>query len=74
MRPHCVDPLGNSGVCDECQTLVKGADIEPFVSNNTDNLKERGRKLAQKCKSATYPRRSIFRNEKVEEEFLRSWL
>ena len=60
----------DSGVCDEYQTLVKAAGNEPFVCNNTDNLKERGRKLAQKCKSATYPKRTIIRNE-VEEEFHR---
>ena len=64
----------NSGVCGEWQTLVKEADNEPFVGNNTHNLKERGRKLAKKCKSATYSSRTIIWNEEVEEEFLRSWL
>ena len=68
---QCVDSSGdwNPGVCDECQTLFKAADNEPFRGNNKDNLKELARKIAQKCKSMTYPRRTIFLNE-IEKDFL----
>ena len=41
------------------------------LGNNKDNLKERAKKIAQKCKSATHPRRTIFLNEEIEKEFLR---
>ena len=70
-----VDPSGgwNPGVCSECQALFKAADSEPFRGNNKDILKELARRIAQKCKSATYPRRTIFLNEEVERKFRRSW-
>ena len=69
------DPSGgwNPGVCSECQALFKAADSEPFRGNNKDILKELARKIAQKCKSATYPRQTIFLNEEVGREFRRSW-
>ena len=50
----------------ECQTLFKATDIEPFVGNNKDNLKEQAKKIAKRSKSATYSRRTIFLNEEVE--------
>ena len=49
------------------------ADSEPFRGNNRDILKELARKIVQKYKSATYPRRTIFFNEEVERKFRRSW-